>query len=143
MSDRAAPTPLLGVIATAANFPIVFVGIIAITAMTSGDDEIALVNLWALWGFLQALAGQIGLVTASLDRRSWRDGSVMVRAASVAVFSGLVVFPFADRLFPGHERWTIAVAVAAAAVETSSRPGPAPPNSTTRPRTGSYAIACE
>ncbi len=106
----------VGVLATALNFPLVFIGIVAITTQTDGDQEIALLNLWALWGFLQALLGQVGLATAVLDRLRWNVPAVLARAGLLSLAAGLLVSPFRGRLFPGHERWIAAVMVTAGAV---------------------------
>ncbi len=116
MSSERDSRSSVGVLATALNFPLVFIGILAITTQTDGDQEIALLNLWALWGFLQALLGQVGLATAVLDRLRWNVPSVLARAGLLALTAGLLVGPFRSRLFPGQERWTAAVMVTAGAV---------------------------
>ena len=107
---------LTGALATVANFPLVFLGILAIATQSSGDEEIALLNLWAIWGFLQALLGQIGLATAVLDRIAWNAPPVLVRAAVASALTIAVVAPLRSRLFPGHERWVFAAGAAAFAV---------------------------
>jgi hypothetical protein len=114
----AAPTsrPLAGALATVANFPLVFLGILAIATQSSGDQEIALLNLWAIWGFLQALLGQVGLATAVLDRMAWNAPPILARAAGAGVLTIAIVAPLRSRLFPGHERWVLAAGAAAFAV---------------------------
>lgn len=116
MTEASTPRPLAGALATVANFPLVFLGILIIATQSAGDEEIALLNLWAIWGFLQALLGQVGLATAVLDRIAWNAPPVLARAAAAGALTLAVVAPLRSRLFPGHERWVLAAGAAAFAV---------------------------
>ncbi len=110
----AAPSPtrsahVTGVIATLVNFPVVFAGLLAITLGTEGNDEVALLNLWAIWGIAQGLLGQVAQVSGVLDGRRWTDPLALRLAPIIAVPIGVGTLVLAGTLFPDHERWWIAV----------------------------------
>lgn len=112
---------LLAAVATIFNFPIVLIGLLLIVIGTDGDDTIALLNLWAVWGLANTLLGQIGLLAASTDGRSWVDRRSLELSAGFAVATGVVLGMFRNILFPGHGWWWLIGAVLAAAAHLAGR----------------------
>jgi hypothetical protein len=110
VSPDAQARPVVGLFATTINFPMVFAGLVAIAALTDGNDEVALVNLWACWGVCQALLGQVGLVQGAVDRLSWRSPRVLRDLVAAGLASGAFGWLLRDSLFPGHPRWWLAMA---------------------------------
>ena len=100
---------LTGVLATLVNFPVVFAGLLAITIGADGNDEIALLNLWALWGIAQGLLGQVAQVSGVLDERPWTDPRALRLIPQTGVVITVTALLLSDTLFPGHESWWIGV----------------------------------
>jgi len=96
---------LTGTLATLVNFPVVLAGLVAITLGADGNDEIALLNLWALWGIAQGLLGQVAQVSGVLDRRAWTDPRALRLIPQTAVPATLLAFLLADTWFPDHHWW--------------------------------------
>jgi hypothetical protein len=117
---RSFSTPVAA-IATAVNFPIVLVGLLLIVLGTDGDDSIALLNLWAIWGLANTLLGQIGLLAGSTDGLSWTDRAVVGRSIVFGVVVSIGTALTRGTLFPSHERWWIAAGCLAAAAHTAGR----------------------
>lgn len=109
-------TQMTGVVATLVNFPVVLAGLVAITLGAEGNDEIALLNLWALWGVGQGLLGQVAQVSGVLDGRHWTDPRALRLLPLVALPATIVTFLLADTWFPGHRTWWLATLFLLAAV---------------------------
>ncbi len=112
---------MAGLTATLVNFPVVFAGLVAITIGANGDDKVALLNLWALWGIAQGLLGQVTQVGAVLDGRSWTDWRGLRIVPPVAVGTAVATILVSDRLFPGHPNWWIACFLLVIAVAVIGR----------------------
>ena len=110
-----------GIAATLVNFPVVFAGLLAITIGAEGNVEVALLNLWALWGIAQGLLGQIAQVSGVLDGRHWTDVRAMRLIPQTAVPAALAALLLSDTWFPGHESWWIAVLLLVTAVVVIGR----------------------
>lgn len=104
------------VAATAANFGAVLVGLWAISRFSNGDDQVALLNLWATWGIALGLIGQFGLISGVLDRRSWSSTRNVAWAFGCGSASLVVLLPLDDHLFAGRGSWTFIAAVMAGAL---------------------------
>lgn len=112
---------LTGTLATLVNFPVVFAGLLAITVGTDGNDEIALLNLWALWGIAQGLLGQVAQVSGVLDGRAWTDPRALRMIPRTAGLVAVVAFLLSDTWFPDHETWWIATLFLSIAVVVIGR----------------------
>lgn len=99
---------LTGTLATLLNFPVVLAGLVAITLGAEGNDEIALLNLWALWGIAQGLLGQVAQVSGVLDGRAWNDPRALRLIPQTAVPATVIAFLLADTWFPSHRSWWVA-----------------------------------
>ena len=107
---------MAGLLATIINFPVVFVGLVAIATQASGDAEISLLNLWAAWGIALGLLGQLGLVSGYLDREAWTAAGPLKVTAAVGIIAGALAFSVRSRVFPDNEWWWSLVALVAATV---------------------------
>lgn len=114
-------TRVTGVMATLVNFPVVLAGLVAITVGAEGNDEIALLNLWALWGIAQGLLGQVAQVSGVLDGRHWTDPRALRLIPQTALPATIVAFLLADTWFPDHRSWWIATLFLLAAVVVIGR----------------------
>ena len=94
-------------VATFANFGAVLVGLWAISRHASGDDQIALLNLWAAWGISLGLVGQVGLISGVLDRRGWYENRNLSWAAGAVVLTTVVLLPARSQLFAGRGAWAL------------------------------------
>gem|GEM_PF-5571585 len=108
--DTEAPRTLY---ASGVNFAAVLLGLALIVWRATGDDEIALLNLWSTWGLFLGLFGQMGLVSGVLDDRKWHNPSVLGAAAALLILGGVAAGLLRNSVFPTHERWWIAVGVIA------------------------------
>lgn len=103
-------------VATAANFGAVLVGLWVISRYSSGDDQVALLNLWAAWGIALGLLGQVGLISGVLDRQEWVSQRNILWAVLVAVLIIAVLAPVRRQLFPQNELWVVFAGVMAGAL---------------------------
>ncbi len=99
--------------ASTINFGAILVGLFLIVWATSGNDEIAILNLWSAWGLFLGLFGQIGLISGVLDGTHWRSGRVFGHAALYLTLGAAGAAALRDRLFPEHGNWWVAVGIVA------------------------------
>ena len=107
--------------AVALNFPVVFASLVLITTQTNGNDEVALLNLWAWWGVSNGLLGQFGLITGVLDRQGTKDAPIWFHAGLLAVGAGAIAALLESRLFPNHGAWWAAAALLSALAYLAGR----------------------
>ncbi len=98
-------------LATIANFGAVLVGLWAISSFSKGADRVALLNLWATWGVLLGMVGQVGLLSGVLDHKEWRAPRNSAWAGGVTLLVGVALLPVRSTLFAAHESWVAVAAI--------------------------------
>lgn len=98
-------------VAAAANFASVLVGLWAISRFATGGAQLALLNLWAVWGIALGLLGNAGLLSATLDGQRWYRRRNIAVGTTGAILTGLMLLPLSTHLLNSKISWAVLAAV--------------------------------
>lgn len=94
-------------IAATANFGAVLFGLWAISEYATGGEQVALLNLWAVWGIGLGLLGNAGLLSGLSDRAQWYRPRNLRVSAAATIASGAILVPLSRQLFDGRTSWAL------------------------------------
>ena len=94
-------------IAATANFGAVLFGLWAISEYATGGEQVALLNLWAVWGIGLGLLGNAGLLSGLSDRAQWYRPRNLRVSAAATIASGAILVPLSRQLFDARTSWAL------------------------------------
>lgn len=94
-------------VAAVTNFAAVLGGLWLISRYSTGQTQISLLNLWAIWGIGLGFFGQAGLLSAVLDGRPWLSRRTVAPTLIISAATATATFPAVGPLFGGHISWLL------------------------------------